>query len=341
MNRHLSQPSVLIALVLLVCFTAVGCGLAAAPTPTVEPSVPVRVQLAWTHEYSSAFFYAAELNHHFDEEHLDVSLSEGGFVDGSYVEPIDEVLSGEFDFGAASASGLLQARADGKPVVAIATIFQRNPTAIISLPESDINQPQDLIGKTVAVAEGGATRVLQTMLISQGIELDQVTIIPREGFGIEPLINHDVDALVGWIINEGVLVREAGEEPNFMLMNDYGISDYNIIIFTTEENVTERPEVVERFLRALIAGLQDMVDNPEQSADYTLQFNDQLDRAEQLSRLQASIPLINPARSQLAMMEPDAWSRISEVLVDSDILTNAVDPATAYDLSFLNTIYSQ
>ena len=33
-----------------------------------------------------------------------------------------------------------------------------------------------------------------------------------------------------------------------MLMNDYGISDYNIIIFTTEENVTERPEVVERFL---------------------------------------------------------------------------------------------
>src|SRR5829696_3314175 len=109
MNRHLSQQSVLMALALLVCFAAVGCGLAAAPTPTVEPSVPVRVQLAWTHEYSSAFFYAAELNHHFDEEHLDVLLSEGGFVDGSYVEPIDEVLSGEFDFGAASASGLLQA----------------------------------------------------------------------------------------------------------------------------------------------------------------------------------------------------------------------------------------
>src|SRR5688572_10976553 len=97
----------LVAWVMLVLFTAVGCKANVTPAAQTAADV-VRVQMAWTHEYSSAYFYTADINHHFTEQNLQVSLEPGGFVNGSYVEPVDQVVSGEFDFGAASAAGLLQ-----------------------------------------------------------------------------------------------------------------------------------------------------------------------------------------------------------------------------------------
>jgi NitT/TauT family transport system substrate-binding protein len=323
---------------ILLCLIMAGCG--SAPTATTEPPTSLSVQLAWIHEYSSAFFYAAELNGHFAEQNLQATLEPGGFVDGVYIEPIDQVVSGEFDFGTASASSLLQARADGKPVVAIASIYQRSPSAIISLADSGINQPQDLIGKTVSAAEGGAQNLLRTMLISQNIDPEQVNIVPRQDFGIDPLIDGEVDALVGWIINEGVLVREAGAEPSFMLLSDYGILDYNTLIFTTEDTITQRPQVVERFLRAIFAGLDDMIADPEQAAEYTLRYNDQLTLEGQISRVQASVPLIQPANADLGMMDVESWNSIYTVFREADILTAEVDLATVYNMTFLNTIYS-
>jgi NitT/TauT family transport system substrate-binding protein len=323
---------------LLLCCAVMGCS-ALAPTPTPVASTPVRVQLAWIHEYSSSGFYAAELNKHFAEQNLQVSLQAGGFVDGRYVEPIDQVVNGEFDFGTTAASSLLEARANGKPVVAIAALFQRSPSAIISLAETNIKQPRDLVGKTIAVAEGGATNLLKIMLISQGIELSQVNIIPREGFGVEPLLNGNVDALLGWIINEGVQVRELGEEPSFMLMSDYGIPDYNTLVFTTEDTISKRPELVERFLKAFLEGLHDTIENPQQAAEYTLQYNSELDLTGQLDRIQTSIPLIEPARTRAGMMEAETWQAIYDILTEAEILTTAVDIESVYTTTFLEKIY--
>jgi ABC-type nitrate/sulfonate/bicarbonate transport system substrate-binding protein len=113
------------------------------------------VQLSWTHEYWGAGFYLAEQDGHFAEQNLDVNLIPGGFGPNGYIEPIDEVLNGNGDFGLGSVSSLLKAREEGKPVVAVATLLQRSPFALISLSDQGIEQPQDLVGKTVTVADGG------------------------------------------------------------------------------------------------------------------------------------------------------------------------------------------
>lgn len=326
-----------VILVFMVGIFSSGCG-GAAPTATPVPPTDVKVQMSWTHEYSSAYLYTAEVNGHFAKQNLKVSLVEGGFVDGQYVEPIDQVLSGEYDFGVTDSATLLQARANGKPVVAVTTIYQRNPTAIISLAEADIKQPQDLIGKTVAVAEGGATAVLKIMLTSQGINLDDVNIVPRPGFGIDPLTNGDVDALVGWIINEGVQVREAGLEPSFMLLNDYGVPSYNLLVFTSEDTIQQKRDMVERFLKAITDGLDDVVSDPTKAVEAVLKYNSTLDSEGQLQRLQASIPLIKPAGMKIGVMQAEVWKTIYDVLTASNSLTGTVDYTTAYDLSFMDKI---
>jgi ABC-type nitrate/sulfonate/bicarbonate transport system substrate-binding protein len=325
------------AALVLAALVFSGC---ASATSTPAALTSIKVQLAWTHDYSSAGFYSAEINGHFAEQRLDVELVPGGFVDGGYVEPIDEVLEGHGDFGAVSADALLEARASGKPIVAIANMIQRSPSAIISLTSSNIQTPQDLIGKTVAAAGGGATLRLNSMLKLQGIDPGKVNIIPRVSWGIDPLLNGEVDALVGWIINEGVQVREAGQEANFMLLSDYGVPDYSALIFTTEKMIQEKPDVVERFVRGFAAGLQDVIKNPEQAADYTLRYNDTLDHDQQLRRIQASIPLVQPAQTQVAMMDTNTWKDIYADLSNAGVLTEAFDVDKAYTLNFLDKVFA-
>jgi ABC-type nitrate/sulfonate/bicarbonate transport system substrate-binding protein len=329
-----------IALALVFSLIMVGCS-PAAPTATPVPATDVTFQMSWIHEYSAAGLYLAEMNNHFADENLNVKLEVGGFVDGHYIEPIDKVISHEVDFGLSSAAAILQARADGKPVVAIASILQRNPTALIFLASSNIQQPTDLIGKTVAVSDGGAAQLLNVMLTSQGIDLSQVNIIPRTDFGIGTLMDGSVDALVGWIINEGVAVKEAGAEPGFMLLSDYGIPDYATLIFTSEDMIKSKPDIVQRFVRGVVAGWDDVVKDPEAAVTGVLKYNDQLNRTEQLSRVQASIPLLQPARTKIGLMDKDTWENIYKVLKNAGVITADVDINTVFNTSFLDKIYAQ
>ncbi len=141
--------------------------------------------------------------------------------------------------------------------------------------------------------------------------------------------------------NEGVQVKEAGLEPSFMLLTDYGIPTYSVLIITTEKMVQDHPDTVERFLRATFAGWQDVVDNPQQGAQYTVEYDNTLKLDQQLTRLQASIPLIQPSRSKIGYMDPTTWQQIYDVLISAGTLTKPTDVTAAYTMQFLNKIYPQ
>jgi NitT/TauT family transport system substrate-binding protein len=327
---------------LIALLVLAGCGTTPQAATTAPEKTNVSIQLSWIHEYSSAPFYAAEKNSHFAEQGLEVQLQEGGFTDSGYVDPIDQIVKGTADFGMADASSLLLARAEGKPVVAIAAILQRSPLAVISLDGSGIQRPQDLVGRRVAVAEGGATRVFNTLLGAQGISAGQVEIVPRTTFGIEPLVTGEADALVAWIINEGVQVEEAGYSANVMLMNDYGVDTYDFLLFTSETMLREQPETVERTLRALSQGMQDVIGSPEQAVGYTLAYNSALDTDGQRRRLLATIPLMNPAGSRPGMMQAETWATTYQILIDQGVLRQPLDDMQAvYTMRFLDTIYAK
>jgi ABC-type nitrate/sulfonate/bicarbonate transport system substrate-binding protein len=196
------------AAVILTVILITSCS---ATNPESDPTrvmVPVNIQLSWIHEYSSSAFHTAVRNNHFAEQGIDVTLSEGGFNDQGYIDPVQEVISGNADFAMSDGVSLIQARAAGLPVVGIAAVLQRSPLVVISLPETGITTPQDLVGHTVGVASGGATILFNNFLQLQDIDANLVNIVPRTSFGIDPLVNGEVDALVGWIINEGVTARD-------------------------------------------------------------------------------------------------------------------------------------
>src|SRR5687767_4180170 len=167
---------------------------------TPQPS-EATIQLSWAYNIEFAGFYAAAEQGFYENENLDVRLLEGGFNDeGQYIDPVAVVMNGDAQFGVMGGDNLLLSRAEGKPLVAIATIYQRSPVVFASLAENNIERPQDMVGHTVAVTEGNVTfTVYNALLASQGISRDQVTEIPRTDFTGAPLANGEVDVMPAFI----------------------------------------------------------------------------------------------------------------------------------------------
>jgi NitT/TauT family transport system substrate-binding protein len=308
-------------------------------TTSSQPITTVRLQMDWVHEYSVASFYAAEKNGHFAANNITIEMHEGGFNKDGHIDPIEVLLSGNADFALTNDFNVIQARAAGKPIVAVASIVQRSPVAIISLTKSNIRRPQDLIGRTIAVAGGGSRLIYDAFLASQKLDPTQINTVERTTFGIDPLMNGEVDALVGWIINEAVLVREAGAEPNVILMSDYGVDSYNMTLFTTETIIKEKPELVQRFVGAVVQGIEDVVDNPEEAIKYTLAYGKDLKYDAQMRRLQAMLPLLIPFGSKPGSMSEQLWDA-SFNMVKATLPSETFDVKSVYTLAFIQKVNS-
>jgi NitT/TauT family transport system substrate-binding protein len=332
------QTRLTVALLIVTTIVLSACGASTPAASTVAPKTPASIQLAWTHEYSSASFYAAEKNGHFAAQNLDVRLDVGGFGSTGYIEPIAQVVNGTVDFGVTGAAGIVQARAAGKPVVGVATILQRSPLAILSLAESGIQRPQDLIGRRITVADGSAAQLYNTLLKSQHIDPAAVKTVPRTSYGIDPLVNGEVDAMVAWVINEGVQLNEAGLKTNVMMLSDYGIDSYEMVLFTSEKMIAEHPDTVKGVVQATVQGMRDVIDNPDEAANVVLTYDSKLNLEGQRRRLQAILPLLSPPGVKLGMMQPDVWKLTQQMMLDQKVLAQPIDLNLVATTKFLDTM---
>jgi NitT/TauT family transport system substrate-binding protein len=329
---HSILTPVAITLLLVACASG---GAVQGTTPPAE----VSIQFSWTPTIEWAGFYVAEAEGYYAEENISVELLAGGYdADGNYIDPISEVLSGDADFGVTEAGILMEARAGGAPVVAIASIYQRHPLAMLSLAEKNITRPQDMIGKTVQVSENTVV-VYHALLAAQGIDPAQVNEVERTDFTTAPLINGEADVIDAWVTYEVVEMQRDGYDTNLILASDYGIEMYPDIIFTTEEMINDRPDVVERFLRATLRGTQGAVDDPEKATNLSLERSPERDPDFELETMRRSVPLLNPTGSRPGMMTDEAWEKAYQIMVEQGMLTDPLDVKEAYTLEFLQKIY--
>jgi len=226
----------LLALLLLVV-----SGAASAQTEARATSV----QLSWFPNIEYAGLYEAERNGFFTAQGLTVELKPGGFDDaGVYINPVDQVMNGNAEFGITGAHVILSSRAEGKPLVAIAAIYQRTPVVLFSLPGSNINRPEDLVGKRVGTQpDGSAIGIMfRALLASKNLTMDQIVANTSIDFNSpDPLFSGEVDVMQGFLTNQAVQARLRDPEVKIMLMSDYGIDFYSNVLFTTTATFCSPP----------------------------------------------------------------------------------------------------
>jgi NitT/TauT family transport system substrate-binding protein len=344
-NKQLqSKLSILITFLFLIgALTLTGCG-AAPQTQSEAPlsQIKTNVQLDWVHTIDAAQFYVAKAEGYYAEENLDVGILVSGYdAEGNFIDPIEQVTSGKADFGIVDAGFLLSARAEGTPVVAIATVYQRSPVAFVSLAEKNITSPQDLPGTTVQMTPIQQV-IYEAMMTALGVDRSQIKEVERTDYSIMPLVNGEADVMDAWVTNEVADLKLQGYEINTILPSEYGIVMYPNVIFTTEALIANNPDLVERFLRATVRGMQAAIDDPNAAATLAVTYDEEnLNLEHQTEAMQQSLPLRKPAGTRPGMMDGKVWKSTHQILLDQGILSEPVDVDTAYTLVFLEKVYAK
>ena len=331
--------------VLFLIVLLAGCAIDLGHTDAIPSLTDVQVQLSWVHTIEFTGLYMADSHGYYANQGLNVELLNGGYDDqNSYIDPVQAVLDGKATFGVTGADVILTSRAQGKPLVAIASIYQRSPVVLIAFGSHKLLHPEDLRGKRVATEPGTSPGLAyDALLASLGISHSDITEIPRTDFTTRPLLSGDVDVLLSFVTDDAINAKRFDPDSTILLMSDYGIDIYANVIFTTEDMINDNPEIVERFVHATVQGLQRAIDDPQGAAAYVLDHfgtTFTLDYAAlQEPGMLASVPLIKPAGSQPGMMQPERWGITYQILEDLALLDQPVNVREAYTLDFIESAY--
>ena len=231
----------------------------------------------------------------------------------------------------------LVARARGEPIVAIAVVFQRNPYVYVSLKDSGIERPQDLVGNKIMVAPD-AEMQHQALLRKLAIAPTAVEQIPYER-DVTPLVTGQIHAHIVYRTGTGLAFDETGHELNWMWMEDYGIHFYADTIITSEELIQRDPELVARFLGATLKGWRYAIENPDESVELILQYDPALTRDRQTRMIEVQTPLIHTGEVNIGWMRAEVWRGMHDMLWEQGLLDETVDLDKAYTMEFLYAVY--
>jgi diguanylate cyclase (GGDEF)-like protein/PAS domain S-box-containing protein len=286
-----------------------------AATPQPKQQEIVDLQLRWHHQFQFAGYYAALEKGFYKDEGLDVRLHIGDPMH----QPVSEVLSGRAQYGEGNSEVLYQ-RLQGKPLIALAVIFQHSPSVLITLQSSGIRSVHELIGKNVMLANKREDADFLTMLLNEGISLSQINIIPSS-YQLDDLISGKVDAFNSYTTNEPYFLKKHNIAYNIIDPANYRVDFYSDIFFTSEAELRYHPKRVEAMRRATLKGWRYAMDNPEEIIDLLI-TKYQVKKTRDHLRFEAAEirKLILPRLIQIGHMNPGRWQHMADTFVQAGLV---------------------
>ena len=296
-----------------------------------EGTVSVKLALDWYPNANHLGLFIAQEKGYFADENLDVNLYTP--VDPSTV--LQTVGSGADDFGMSYQPDVLLARAQGVPVVSVAGMVQHPLNSVMALKSSGITRPADLVGKKVGYP-GIPTNepLLDTMLKADGARgLEDVKLV-NVGFDLAPaLIGGTVDAIVGaYWTHESILVENEGHPVNIMRMEEWGVPDYyELVLVVSEDFLEDKPNIVERFVRAIRRGYQDAVRNPQAGVDILLRGTaDEVDEAIERPGADLLAPLWKTDTADFGEQDASKWRGFASWMQANGLLSAELNADDAF-----------
>ena len=317
-------------LLTVACLALVGAMMfVASERPAEQDVAEVRLQLDWVHAPDFVGYYAADRNGYYSQGGIKVTFLPGGIK----IDPTESVLSGKAEFGLASAGNLMQARADNHPVKAIACIYQRNPFAFAAKVGSGIRSPRDFEGRTIRIS-AQSRPLLAAVMDFVGADASGVTVVHTRDTDL--FRSGEVDIWGAYLPSSIRRLRASGLDLHMVHPDDYGVHTYNQCIFTTDDMIANRPDVVRRFLDRTLAGWRYAAENIDEVGLMVEKYGEIESPEEAMAYARATLPLFNTGNTAIGYMDTKIWLDNSNYLKNARLLPKTFDATSVFTLEFIS-----
>jgi len=202
----------------------------------------------WKAEAEHGGYYQAIATGIYRGHGLEVTLRQGG----PQVNHAQLLAAGRLDFNLApNTFGPLNFVAENIPMVAVAAIFQKDPSVLIAHPGQGNDNLAALRGKPIMI--GSDTRITSWMFLKNKFGYTDDQIRPYT-FSVAPFLADPKAVQQGYLSSEPFTIESQGVKPVVLLLADSGYSSYGSLIQTSEKLAQEKPDLVQRFVDGSIEG---------------------------------------------------------------------------------------
>jgi len=269
----------------------------------------VVLQLKWKHQFQFAGYYAAQEQGYYREAGLDVTIREAD----PETDPVGEVLADRAQFGVSN-SALMLARAQGRPVVALAVILQHSPFILAARRDGGIRTVHDLAGKRLMI-EPHAEEIY-AYLRREGISEKTLTILPHS-LDHQDLIDGKVDVLTAYSTDEPYFFEQRRFPYLELSPRAAGIDFYGDNLFTSASQVARHPGRVKAFREASLRGWAYAMQHPDEIADLIIErYGKRKSRSHLRFEAREMHALMRPDLLEIGHMNPGRWRHIADTYAE-------------------------
>ncbi len=313
----------------ITLFAIVAILIIGASVLPVSAAEKLNYRLKWLLNSSVVGDLYADLHGDFAAKGLNVTVKAGS----PERDAIKELELGYAQFGAASADQVILALSKGAKVVVLAQLFQINPLQwIYRSDEIKLAGPADLKGKTIGVTFGGNDETVMRTLLNQNQITDTQVELFSVRFDYTPFYQKKVDLWPVYRNSQGIFIRQklemAGEAVGVFKPEDHGVTFVANSVVTSEKMIQERPEIVKKFMSALLSGWQAAMDpaNQNKAVDTVMKYDKDNTREMIAKQLNVTRELVWPDRNEpLGKIDQTAWRQTEEIMLAQKVIPKPVN----------------
>jgi ABC-type nitrate/sulfonate/bicarbonate transport system substrate-binding protein len=217
----------------------------------------LKFQLSWIKNVEFAGEYIADKNGYYEDAGFSgVDLLSGGPT----VQQDSIVAAGQAFIGISAPDITGPAILAGAPLIAVGALYQKNPIAVMSLAETPISTPEDMVGKKIGV-QAVNEPIWNAFLVANDLDPDSITKVPVQ-FDPQPLTVGEVDGWFSFFTNEPNLLKTQGIETEVFLLADHNYPMVSEIYVVQTSTLTDERDKLKAALMADIKGWRESLKDP-------------------------------------------------------------------------------
>jgi NitT/TauT family transport system substrate-binding protein len=241
-------------------------------------------------------FYYGKDKGYYAAEGIDLTINEGR---GS-ANTVQVVAAGSDTFGLADSSSVILTASKGADIKSVMSLLNTTGYSVVSLAESNIKTPKDLVGKKVAVTPGDPLgSLLLAVCKANNVDCGKIGMVQVDPAAkVVAVLEKKTDALLGGADDQYFLIKYKGANPAAMRYADFGANIVGMTILTSGDTIKKNPDLVKRFVRATVKSWEEAKKNPNAAVDAAMKAKPDLNRQSTLDQLMVDIDLMDSKNSK-------------------------------------------